>query len=156
VNEHQRVLLPRMLESTLRHKVLIGVLGNLLTERYGADSGGIDVKYGIYIPMVNGIRLLALREGVEATSTLERIRQLKQRGAIRSSTADDWEFAFLNVLTFRSMVPTQEANGFYNNRGKLPAKLLTKEVKKELKRTLRIGADLQKHVKRAFGSEGRL
>ncbi|WP_199621063.1 DUF294 nucleotidyltransferase-like domain-containing protein [Paenibacillus alkalitolerans] len=156
VQEYHRVLLPRMLESTLRHKVLIGVLGNLLTERYGADSGGIDIKYGIYIPMVNGIRLLALQEGIEATSTLKRIRELKRRGAIRSVTADDWESAFLSVLSFRTMVPTQSEHGFYTNRGKMPAKLLTKQVKKELKRTLRIGAQLQKQVKRAFGSEGRL
>jgi len=47
-------LLVHMLQNTLHHKITIGVLGNIITERYGEDAGAFDIKYGAYIPLVNG------------------------------------------------------------------------------------------------------
>jgi CBS domain-containing protein len=151
-----RAILPRMLQNTLRYKVLVGLLGNLLTERYGEDAGGIDIKYGAYIPMVNAIRLLALGQGITASSTLERLEALKQSAAVKAELVQDWEYAFQVVLRFRAMTPFQLEDGKYTTRGIVSAKMLTKEVKRELKQALRIGADLQRHVKRTFGTEGRL
>lgn len=156
IHEFDSVILRRMLENSLRYKMLVGVFGNLLTEPYGLDTGGIDIKYGAYIPMVNGVRLLSLRARIRSTSTLERIKQLESSGAISSVTAGDWEAAFKALLALRLMIPSREESGLYTNRGKLPARLLTKEVKTELKQTLRVGAELQKYVKRTFSSEGLL
>ena len=42
----------------LHHKISIGVFNDLITERYGEMLGGFDIKYGAYIPIVNGVRLL--------------------------------------------------------------------------------------------------
>lgn len=149
-------ILARMLQNTLRYKVLVGLLGNLLTEPYGEDAGGIDIKYGAYIPMVNAIRLLSLEYGIGETSTLARIRALKDEGAFKPELTAAWEAAFRAVLKFRSLTPYQIEDGKYTARGVLPAKLLTKDVKKELKQALRIGADLQRLVKRKYGTEGHL
>jgi len=144
-----REILPRMLQNTLRYKMLIGVLGNLLTEQYGIDTGGIDIKYGAYIPMVNAIRLLALSNGIQAASTLERIEALKDMNTgIRQSMIWDWQEAFQSVLKFRLMTTGQSEGGTFSTRGMLPGKQLTKEVKRELKHALRIGTELQKVVRR--------
>jgi CBS domain-containing protein len=155
---NQEALMPRMLTNTLRHKVLLGPFGNWLTEPYGTDKGSIDIKYGAYLPMVNAIRLLALHEQIDATSTLERIVKLERSGAISSVTAGDYQSAFRTVLALRLMVPTfmDDDNGFYGNRGKLTADRLTKPVKKELKEALRIGFELQRCVRRKFSQERRL
>lgn len=147
-------LVHRMLQNTLRHKVLIGVLGNLLTEPYGEDAGGIDIKYGAYIPMVNAVRLLALHHRIAETSTLERIRALSRDGQVEKADAERWEEAFLTVLRLREMLPHQLANGMYTTRGKLSAAMLTKEVKRELRQALRIGAELQQHVKKTIVRRG--
>ena len=69
----------------MHHKISLGVFGHLITERYGEDAGGFDIKYGAYIPIVNGIRLLAIQAGILATSTLERIKQLKECACVLSS-----------------------------------------------------------------------
>jgi CBS domain-containing protein len=151
-----RVILPRMLQNTLRYKVLVGLLGNLLTESYGEDTGGIDIKYGAYLPMVNAIRLMALDRGITATSTLARIEALKLGLGRKAELAQEWERAFRTVLKFRAMTPYQLEEEKYTTRGILSAKTLTKDVKRELKQALRIGAELQRQVKRTYGTEGRL
>lgn len=60
VQENSSVL-NYLLSNTLHHKISLGVFGQLITERYGEDAGGFDIKYGAYIPIVNGIRLLAIK-----------------------------------------------------------------------------------------------
>ncbi|HZG75402.1 MAG TPA: putative nucleotidyltransferase substrate binding domain-containing protein, partial [Paenibacillus sp.] len=153
---HRDRILPRMAQNTLRYKVLMGFLGNLLTEPYGEDAGGIDLKYGAYIPMVNAIRLLALDRRVSATSTLERIDGLARCGAVPVDTAASWKEAFRTVLKFRALTPFQVEDGKYTTRGILSSKQLTKSVRRELKDALRVGAELQRKVKKTFGTEGHL
>jgi CBS domain-containing protein len=152
VIEHPSIL-ERMLSNTLRYKVLVGFLGNLLTEPYGEDAGGIDIKYGAYIPMVSAIRLLSIHRGIPNTSTLERIDQLSGMLGITSADTKLWGDAFLTILKFRAMTPYQMDDGKYTTRGILTPDLLTKDVKRELKHALRIGADLQKLVKRTIRTE---
>jgi len=155
IDAHRSTILARMAHNTLRYKVLVGILGNLLTEPYGEDAGGVDIKYGAYIPMVNAIRLLAIGHGANAAaSTLERIRSLREGGFVAAEEAQAWEEAFRTVLRFRAMTPYQLIDGKYDTRGILSAKSLTKEVRRELKRALRVGAALQRKVKRTFGTEG--
>ena len=75
------VIVKHMLKNTMRHKVLIGVFGQLLKEQYGEDAGSLDVKYGAYIPMVNAIRMLSIERGLRETSTLERIQVLLRKAS---------------------------------------------------------------------------
>jgi len=149
----RRGIMPRMLQNTLRHKVLLGLLGNLITEPYGEDAGGIDVKYGAYLPMVNAIRLLSVAAQVRETSTLARIRILPGKLGVTAAMASDWEEAFRVVLKLRAMTPFQFEGGVYSTRGILSAKQLTKDVKREIKLALRVGAELQRLVRRKFGTE---
>jgi CBS domain-containing protein len=156
IEAHRSTILPRMVQNTLRYKVLVGFLGNLLTEPYGEDAGGIDIKYGAYIPMVNAIRLLSLAHRIPATSTLERIDALAKCEGMRPDLVRDWKEAFRTVLKFRAMTPFRIEDGKFTTRGVLSAKLLTKDVKRELKDALRVGAELQRKVKKTFGTEGHL
>lgn len=65
-----------LLRNTIRHKSALNVLGQVITEQSGEHTGDFDVKYGLYLPMVNGIRYLAMQHGVDASSTFERIQEL--------------------------------------------------------------------------------
>ncbi len=156
IEARRDAILPRMAQNTLRYKVLVGFLGNLLTEPYGADAGGIDIKYGAYIPMVNAVRLLALAHRVTATSTLERIDGLARCEGIPLEAAAAWKEAFRTVLKFRAMTPYRIEDGKYTTSGVLSAKLLTKPIRRELKDALRVGAELQRKVRKTFGTEGHL
>ncbi|MCU6707616.1 DUF294 nucleotidyltransferase-like domain-containing protein [Paenibacillus sp. J5C_2022] len=138
----------RMLENTMRHKVLTGIFGQLLTDRYGEDAGSLDMKYGAYIPMVNAVRLLAIRAGIVETSTLGRILQLIECGELSESEGKGYLDAFRFFMRMRLMAKTQFADGYYSSSGKLPRSILDKEQVSELRSFLKQGRRLQRFVNR--------
>lgn len=139
-------MLVHMLKNTLHHKVSLGVFGQLITERYGLDAGGVDIKYGAYIPMVNSVRLLAIAAGIEETSTLERLDRLGQMPEHSNNLMLDCTRAFEIILKLRSITPYQTEDGVYSSRGYLQLQGLNKQLRNELKFCLRIGNELQKYV----------
>ncbi|MCD1259077.1 hypothetical protein B5M42_009530 [Paenibacillus athensensis] len=148
VREHVSVL-QQLLSNTLHHKISLGVFGHLITERYGEDAGGFDVKYGAYIPIVNGIRLLAIQEGIAESTTLRRLEGLVAAGVLGAAEAQTWRQAFEIALKHRDMTPFTIDNGMYTTRSKLSAEQLTRELKQELKFCLRAGMELQKFVRKS-------
>jgi CBS domain-containing protein len=141
-------LISAMLRNTLKRKVSLGVLGNLIPERFGEDMGGIDIKYGAYIPIVNAIRLLAIRHGVMESGTMQRIAAMEQAGAAEPPLAAEWRDAFHTVLRLRSLTSNKLEDGYYQSSGVLPGSLLTKERKMSLKAALRTGQKLHKYVEK--------
>jgi CBS domain-containing protein len=148
-----RLILESLLKNTLHRKASLGFFGQLLTERYGEDAGGVDIKYGSYIPIVNGIRLLAIQAGIMETSTLERIEKLLEYELVSKVQANDWKRALALNLELRSVTPFQLEDGLYSSRGKVSAKTLSKKARQELKFTLHVGIELQKYVQRKIQDE---
>lgn len=140
------VIVRHMLNNTMRHKMLVGVFGQLLRERYGEDAGSLDVKYGAYIPMVNAIRMMSIRAGLRETSTLDRIHSLGRQGKLSAEEASSYAGAFRLFLRLRLMATERSVDGMYTNNGKLSSRKLTKELTDELKTGLRIGKKLQRRV----------
>ncbi|GFN30244.1 DUF294 nucleotidyltransferase-like domain-containing protein [Paenibacillus xylaniclasticus] len=140
------VMVQRMLDNTMRHKVLIGVFGQLLKEQYGEDAGSLDMKYGAYIPMVNAIRLLAIRHNIRSTSTLTRMAGLRDAGVLTDSEAETYGRTFRLFLKLRLMATEKLEMGMYANNGKLLVSKLTREMIAELKDGLRVGQKLQRRV----------
>lgn len=138
--------LEALLRNTLRHKVVLGPFGNLIKEAYGEDAGGFDIKYGVYIPFVNAIRLLSIKHSIPATSTLQRLDSLAVHIGVEQY--EQWRIAFEYILWLRSMTAFQLEDGYYSSRGKLSALDLNKEVTSEIKDCLRVGEQLQKFIKR--------
>jgi CBS domain-containing protein len=137
-----------MLRNTLHHKPSLGPFGNLITERYGLDAGGLDIKYGAYIPLINGIRLLSVEGDVQYTSSLQRIEALKEQGFIEQEIGLRWKEALQFTLWLRTQTPFQLENGIYSTRGILQEEQLDRELKQRLRRALRSGQELQTLVKK--------
>jgi len=138
----------RMLENTIRHKVLIGVFGQLLTERYGENAGSLDIKYGAYIPMVNAFRLFAIQAGIRETSTIRRIQALLMANLLTEEEAGEATDAFFFLLQLRLQSTGENAEGQLVGTGKIPAELLKKGLKAPLKKALRTGKKIQSKVQR--------
>ncbi|WP_274650080.1 DUF294 nucleotidyltransferase-like domain-containing protein [Paenibacillus humicola] len=148
------VIVRHMVNNTMRHKILIGVFGQLLKEQYGEDAGSVDIKYGAYIPMVNAIRLMAVQEELRETSTLSRIRGLLLKGKLSASDASSYARAFRLFLQLRLMATERDEGNLYGNNGKIHGSKLTKDIVEELKDGLRIGKRLQRRVEKE--THGRL
>ncbi|MDB4868535.1 MAG: hypothetical protein JWR03_2868 [Cohnella sp.] len=144
------LIVRRMMENTLRHKILVGAFGQLLPERYGEDAGSLDIKYGAYIPMVNVFRLLAIQAGVRETSTLGRIAALQRAGALTSGEAERACSAFDLFLKMRLLTATTTDGIQWIGSGKFPREQLTKELTSQLKEALKFGRQMQRRLERVM------
>ncbi len=82
------------------HGVALSRFGKLIPEQDSPNKGKINLKYQGLLPLVEAVRLLALREGVNETSTLERIEALHAPGILSHNEKDTLSHAFHNLTTF--------------------------------------------------------
>jgi len=141
-----------MLRNTLHRQPVVGPLGNLLRVSYGPHAGGIEIKYGLYVPMVNAVRLLAVMHGVEASGTAERIAQLRLRGALAGRLADDALRDFANVLYFRSI--TASEGDAPQSSGIIAAPLLTRPVRERIRSAIATAKRLHEAGRAAVQQRG--
>lgn len=126
-----------VLRNTLRHKAALNVLGQVITEQVGEHAGEFDVKYGLYLPIVNAVRYLAVEYGIQASSTMERLSQLNQLDAVPFRWVESCQTAFHAALRFRSITAVKAGDGEQIGSGYLPQSLLKqKEIRRELREAL--------------------
>lgn len=117
------VLPAAILRNTVRHKATLNVLGQIVPERFGDHAGDFDVKYGIYIPLVNAARYLSIQNGIYDTSTLKRLERLIQLEAASLALLEMMQEAFLTALRMRNSTPVEEVDGgLYTSKGFMPSK----------------------------------
>lgn len=137
------------LGNTMRHKAALNVLGQVITERFGEHAGEFDVKYGLYIPLVNGIRCLALFYGISETSTLKRISRLHELEAFPRPWLDALRRAFLKALKFRSMTAYHTEDGILQSSTYLsPERFKQKDIFRELRESLSTVRQLYRMLQR--------
>jgi signal-transduction protein with cAMP-binding, CBS, and nucleotidyltransferase domain len=80
------------------HRAGLGWFNRLLTERGDPEHRGrVNLKYAGTLPLAEGVRLLALREGIAATSTLARIDLLGKAGRLSRDMQDHLRGAFDHI-----------------------------------------------------------
>jgi signal-transduction protein with cAMP-binding, CBS, and nucleotidyltransferase domain len=85
-----------MIESD--HAVALGWFGRLREESDGGDRRGlVNLKLRGTLPLVEGARLLGLKAGIAATSTLERLEGLERQGTINPADHDYLADAFHHI-----------------------------------------------------------
>lgn len=138
-----------LLRNTMRHKAALNILGQVITERFGEHAGEFDVKYGLYIPLVNGIRCLALYYGISETSTLSRIAKLHQLDAYPRPWLDALNRAFHKALKFRSMTAHHTEDGVLQSSTYLSQeRFKQKDVFRELRESLATVRQLYRMLQR--------
>ena len=135
-------LLKRFMLNVQHIKNGIGLLGQILVERYGIYEGCIDLKYAAFLPYVNAVRLLSIKEGIFETSTLHRMEKLKQLDDY-STMLRDSEENFINLLKYRLSLSKAEN---YTDTHYLKVEQLSKNERKELKQILKDGKQFHEQV----------
>ncbi len=80
------------------HRTALGLFGWFRREAEGPHKGMISLKYGGSLPLVEAVRLLALRAGIRETGTRIRIATLVEAGELAPGLGDDLTEAF-SVIT---------------------------------------------------------
>ncbi|MEI2404469.1 DUF294 nucleotidyltransferase-like domain-containing protein [Niallia taxi] len=138
-------LLTRFLNNVMRIKKGVGIFGQFFVERTGAHRGSLHFKNTMYLPYVNSIRLLSIKEGITATSTLERIGMLRKLGKYEA-LMKEYDSSFRRILCIR-MSSFKDAVD-YSDVHFLNINKLTKDERMEVKHLLRKGIKLYQQVKR--------
>lgn len=136
------ILLRRFMANVEHVKNVIGPVGQLLVERHGVYQGCVNLKYAGFLPYVNAIRLLSIREGIVDTSTLNRMRHLI-RTEQYANLLKDMERNFSDLLTYRLSLSQVES---YSDTHYLQIDKLTKTQQKDIKRIIRGGIKLHREV----------
>ena len=141
-----------ILRNTVRHKATLNLLGQVLTERFGDHAGGFDIKYGVYIPLVNYVRHLSLQYGIRETSTLKRLEALQSLSV--NKQMEGVREAFLIGLRMRVNTPFTNNDGLlsssdYIAEADLKNKLLMSELRESLLLVRRMHRTLQRQLRSA-------
>ncbi|MCP5158008.1 MAG: CBS domain-containing protein [Gammaproteobacteria bacterium] len=93
-----RAFLRAMYDETSDHNVGLGLFGGFVTEKENPYyRGQINLKHHALLPLVEAVRLLSLREGVEETGTLVRIDALQDLGILNANECEDLKGAFIQI-----------------------------------------------------------
>jgi CBS domain-containing protein len=143
--EKNPAFLGRLLENTLHVKKGIGLFRQLLPETHGLHAGSIDLKHLGFFPFVNAARLFAIKEKIEETSTLSRLKKLTATPGYNEMHR--YRLDFERLLQYR-LKHHRTILENYDDIHYLPIKMLDKTEKKEIKQILMNGQKLQEYTKR--------
>ena len=122
----------------------ISPLGQIIVEEHGEHQGSIDLKYSAFIPYVNAIRILSIKEGLQETSTVARVDQL----SLTVEWNEGWAMIKNNFETLiRYRISLAKAHS-YEDTHFLNIHNLNKSERKEMKRILKDGKRLHQFVSR--------
>ncbi len=91
----------RMLEQVQEgHGVALGPFRRLAPDsEAGVQAGRLNLKYHGLLPLVEAVRLIALREGIAASATRERIAELHEKGVLDGDEREYLSAAFEHLTT---------------------------------------------------------
>lgn len=142
-------------EIEAEHKVALGFFGRLSTTRADEGDAGryINLKLQGTLPLVEGVRLLALREGIAKTSTLGRIAALHGAGILDADEQDYLRGAFHHIafLLLREQIAAFKAGRPVGNEI-IPA-TLTERERDMLVDSLKAVRELRARVRSEFAGE---
>ncbi len=137
--------LKRFFENIQYMKKSVGLFGQIFTEQNGQHAGSLNLKQSAFLPYVNAIRVLAVSEGIELSSTLNRMKALKQVPA-HAGRIPEYEEAFRTLLDFRlralKNAPDYDSSHYIN------IELLGPIRKRELRHILKTAESLHHYVQR--------
>ncbi len=90
-----------MMMLDLRYKVPLGLLGRFQVEKDGDNAGLLSVKYGGCVYIVDCVRMFTLERGIQAISTMERLKALVAENVFAAETAEHLRAAFEALIFLR-------------------------------------------------------
>jgi CBS domain-containing protein len=139
-----------MMTLDLRYKVPLGLLGRFHVEKDGENAGLLSLKYGGCVYIVDCIRMFALERGIQAISTLDRLKTLVAENVFATETAEHIRAAFEALVFLRlrheiGLIETGRAPSHF-----LDPRTLSKTEQDLLRESFQAVAKLQDATKRHF------
>jgi CBS domain-containing protein len=92
--------LRHMTENALHFKPPLGFFNNFVVESKGEHRNAFDIKSAM-MPIVDFARVYALKKGIEATNTMDRLYQLTVKKVLTNEEHDELERAYSFLMQLR-------------------------------------------------------
>ncbi|EJL42991.1 MULTISPECIES: DUF294 nucleotidyltransferase-like domain-containing protein [Brevibacillus] len=137
-------LLDRLVSNTLHYRVPLGLFGRVLPEVTGRFRGAINIKYGVYLPIVNCVRHFALAHGIFVSSTLERLGELAEKGVWSKSFCDEIAAHFRLIQGLRLTALLHWEDGHYTSNSYIKLSKLSPDSITQVREAMKLAIRLQK------------
>lgn len=104
-----------MAKAATEMKLAIGFMKRIWTEGSGEHKGEFNVKLLAWAPLVMNVRILAINQGIPATSTIERIRLLEKDGTLSSAIAHELNTAYQILTKHRILLQIKVIKGIQDD-----------------------------------------
>lgn len=95
------IALHQLASDDLEIRVPLGFFRQFITEKTGEHKNEIDLKKSACVNMVDCLRIFAMRDKIQDTTTLGRLRELVRSGVIPPDDAEFYQTAYESLMTFR-------------------------------------------------------
>ena len=147
--EAPRALTP-MAEDVLSKAPPLGLFKRFVVEKTPPHKGQINLKTVGTLILVDCLRLLAVKQGLFATSTLERLEGLKEAGVLRPAKAASIKEAFETIMGLRLYANVRALREGIEPSNHINPEHLPQWHQQRLRDALMMAETLQKKVKQAF------
>ncbi|OGU00454.1 MAG: nucleotidyltransferase [Geobacteraceae bacterium GWB2_52_12] len=139
-----------MAKAATEMKLALGFLKRLWTESSGEHKGEFNLKLLAWAPLVMNVRILAINQGIPATSTVDRIKMLEKEGSFSAGFSNELQFAYHILTKHRILLQIKVLKGIEKDPYHLnPYQLGSGEVEKIHHAILKI-EELQKIIHSNF------
>lgn len=154
VASDDRRFMARLRHGATRPAPPLNVFGRLRTAWFGNNAGRLDLKQGGILPLVQLARCYAVRGGLPALHTLERLQQAQAAGMLSEAGADALRQAYTSLAAIRARLHAgaiQDGKPLHNQ---LPISQMTSAEQSDLRRAFRSIATMQQALRHAVLGEG--
>jgi len=155
LKEHIRKTIPRnsiflaqLTRNILRFPAGTGFFGRLPRERSGPHKGTLDIKKRGIFPLSECVKILALESGILESSTLGRLAQLEESGAISKEYRTQIQQAFELLLRIRVEHQIDEDKRKESVSNYVDPFSLTPEEREALRRSLLLAKSVEETLRR--------
>lgn len=141
--KNQQAVLHFLARDALAKKIPLNPLRQVVTEKKGPHKDELNLKRSVLIHFVDCIRLFALREGITATSTFERLRELVPRDVFLEEDAETFKLAYDSILMMRLRENLQRLSKGLEPTNYINARRLSRRELNALRNALLIASRLQ-------------
>jgi len=139
-----------MAKAATEMRLALGFLKRVWTEGSGEHKGEFNLKLLAWAPLVMNVRILAINQGIPATSTLRRIELLQREGSISGSMAAGLSDAYMVLTKHRILLQIKVIKGIQTSSYYLNPYQLPGEERERIRQALLRIEDLQKVIHTNF------
>jgi signal-transduction protein with cAMP-binding, CBS, and nucleotidyltransferase domain len=139
-----------MARAATEMKLALGFMRRLWTEPSGEHKGEFNIKLLAWAPLVMNVRILAISQGLAATSTVDRIRMLEQEGSFSPAVAEGLLDAYEILTRHRILLQIKAIKGIQKDSYYLDPLMLEHEERERIRQAVLRIEDLQKSIHTTF------